>query len=60
MMIDVQFSDSAETTIVSWFACPQDPTVYPNQGQVDTSDNRYKAFFDARPVSMQKGLPAPA
>jgi hypothetical protein len=58
-MLNVQFFDSTETTIVSSFAVPQDASTYPNQGQVETSDPRWKAFFDLMNPAVQKYLPAP-
>ncbi|MBN3771193.1 hypothetical protein [Burkholderia sp. Se-20378] len=58
-MIQVQFFDSSETTIVSYFACPQDSKAYPNQAVIDTSDERWKAFCTL--VDGAKcGLPTPA
>lgn len=59
MLLDVQFSDATESTIVSYFAGPQDPQVFPNQGQVDTSDSRWKTFFDSLPAYVQQYLPTP-
>lgn len=55
----VQFSDSAETTITSYFAGPQDPAVWINQGAIDVSDPRWKAFYNAQSALMQQGLPVP-
>lgn len=57
--LNVQFADSTEQAVVAYFACPQDATAYPNQGQVPSSDARYETFFNAQPESMQKGLPSP-
>ena len=45
-MAYVQFTDSNKTAIVSVFACPQDPDLYPNQGEVDETDARYLAFMN--------------
>jgi hypothetical protein len=42
----VQFTDSTETTVCSVFSCPQDPTQYPNQAEIDSSDPRYIAFVN--------------
>jgi hypothetical protein len=44
--VNVQFSDATETVVVACFDCPQDPAVYPNQAQIDDSDQRYLAFAD--------------
>jgi hypothetical protein len=44
--INVQFSDPTEKVITSVFGCPQDPEVWPNQGQIDSSDPRYLVFID--------------
>lgn len=58
-MLNVQFSDSTETVIVSSFAVPQDAGAYPNQGQIETSDPRWKTFFDLMNPAVQKYLPTP-
>lgn len=42
----VQFTDETKTKICSIFDCPQDPEVWPNQGEVDESDSRYQAFLN--------------
>ncbi|SAK88303.1 hypothetical protein AWB77_04770 [Caballeronia fortuita] len=49
MTVFVQFADSTEKRIVSVFGCEQDPSVWPNQGQVGDDDPRLEAF--------QNGLP---
>ncbi|WP_133062322.1 hypothetical protein [Paraburkholderia hospita] len=54
----VQFSDSTETTIVAWFAVEQNPEGLANSGNVDSSDARYRAFYDGLPASVQPNLPA--
>ena len=45
----VQFASPAEETVVAVFAGPQDPDVYPNQGEVEDDDPRYLAFIDPPP-----------
>lgn len=57
--INVQFSDASESTIVSYFACAQDPKVLPNVGQVQANDVRWKVFYDSQPPATQPDLPAP-
>lgn len=57
--INVQFVDSTEVAIVSYFSCPQDPAIFANQGQISTSDSRWKTYFDAQPSLAQKALPQP-
>jgi hypothetical protein len=57
--INVQFSDATDATIIAYFGCPQNATVYPNQRTVTTSDARWATFYDALPASAQQGLPAP-
>jgi hypothetical protein len=42
----VQFADSAQGAIQSVFGCPQDPDVYPNQGEVEDDDPRYLLFIN--------------
>lgn len=58
-MINVQFSDDEETTIVSIFACEQDTDCYPNQRAVELSDTRYKSFYDALPDQIKSTMPMP-
>jgi hypothetical protein len=55
----VQFSDSTQKNIVSYFASPQDSLVWQNLGEVDTSDTRWVAFYDAACTYVQKNLPSP-
>jgi hypothetical protein len=56
--LNVQFSDSSDATVISYFASPQDPTQYPNLGTVETSDARWVTFYDAI-GGAALGLPAP-
>lgn len=55
----VAFTDDTESTISAVFAAPSDPTVYPYQGQVTTSDLRYLTFYDSFPEFARGGMPAP-
>jgi len=57
----VQFSDSTETEITSIFSCPQNPSSFPNQAEIDSSDSRYKAYYEAlSPIATaNSGLPVP-
>ncbi|MFM0328163.1 hypothetical protein [Paraburkholderia strydomiana] len=57
--INVQFADDAHSEIVSYFDSEQDSTAWPNQGTVDSSDPRWKAYYEALSSMMQSGLPAP-
>jgi len=56
----VQFSDSTQTAIITYFAGPQDPNVYPNLGTVTTGDARWKQFYDSLSDEMKFGLPQPS
>lgn len=58
--LNVQFADASETTIVSLFSSPQDPTVYSNLGTVEPSDARWAAFYNSLPAWAHQGIPAPA
>lgn len=59
-MIYVQFADATQDRVISYFGCPQDEEAFPNQGEIDTSDPRWKAYYDAQdPFWIQPGLPAP-
>lgn len=56
----VQFSDASENVIVSFFGCPQDPDMWPNQGMVNLDDVRWKVYFAALPTVAQTGsIPGP-
>lgn len=59
MILNVQFSDSTDAVIVSYFGCPQDAAVFPNQGIVNTDDAKWSVFYGEVPESMQSGLPVP-
>jgi hypothetical protein len=59
MIINVSFSDATKQTVNMYFGCPQDETVYPYQGQIETSDPRWKAFYDSIIESLRSGLPEP-
>lgn len=58
MQINVQFSDNTEERVVGYFSSPQDPTVWPNMGQIDTSDARWKTYYDAQPDTVKSLIPA--
>jgi hypothetical protein len=55
----VEFSDASKTTIQVVFAGPQDPEVWPNQGEIDTGDPLYKEWYLTQPVNVQPSLPKP-
>ena len=57
--IYVQFEDAKEGVIISCFGAQQDETVWPNQGVVDSSDLRWKAYYDKQAFTIQQMLPAP-
>lgn len=57
--INVQFADDSEQLVIAYFSSPQDPEIWPNQGQIDTSDARWESYYDSLPEGMRAGLPAP-
>lgn len=57
-MINVQFSDTTETTIVAVFANAQNPDVWPNQGEVADTDPRYLQFISPTPTLALKAVEA--
>jgi hypothetical protein len=57
--INVQFQDSTNKVITSYFPNEQDPSVFQNQGEVDTSDMRWKTYYDGIPPSDRVDLPSP-
>ena len=58
--IYVQFEDATEAKIVAIFGNEQDHAVYPNQGTVASSDDRYKQFYDALDAFARSAYPVPA
>ncbi|AJC16819.1 hypothetical protein [Pandoraea sputorum] len=54
-----QFSDATESAIVSVFACLQDPTDWPHQGEVTSDDSRYIAYFDGVGKDLQRHMLKP-
>lgn len=57
--IYVQFSDATEKIITSVFSCEQDPSMWPNQGIVDSTDSRYAEFFNSVDAVARMSVPAP-
>jgi hypothetical protein len=58
--LDVQFADATEDRVVSYVGCPQEAAAFPNQGELDASDPRWKTYYDAQDkFCIQPGLPAP-
>lgn len=55
----VQFADDTGQVIASWVGSPQDPKVFPNQGTVESSDARWKTYYDAQFQQVQAILPKP-
>lgn len=59
MNIYVQFESSAMLTVISFFFSEQDETFYPNQAQIDTSDDRWRDYYESLPIGVKDGMPAP-
>ena len=57
--IYVQFLDESEEEIVSIFGSPQDEKFWPHQGTVDSSDSRYKDYYENMPEISREHLPNP-
>jgi hypothetical protein len=58
--VNIQFSDSTQDVVIAYFSNAQDEAAYPNQGVLDLSDARWKAFYDSHTPFLQSLLPAPA
>lgn len=54
----VQFSDAKKTRVIAYLAGPQDPGYFPHQGEIDTDDPMWAAFYDKVHMWMD-GLPEP-
>ncbi|MEX3764449.1 DUF4376 domain-containing protein [Paraburkholderia phenoliruptrix] len=48
----VQFTDSTQVAVKAVFGCPQDTSVYPNQGALESTDARYLQFLDPSLIPM--------
>ncbi|ARB84108.1 hypothetical protein CEQ36_21590 [Yersinia intermedia] len=59
MVLYVQFSDETETTIITWFASPQSSSNFNFLGEVEPSDGRWVAFYDATPAFAINSIPKP-
>jgi len=57
--MNVQFSDSGMTVVVSYFGGPQDPDEFPNQAEIQPDDPRWASFYNSLPPMIQRQLPAP-
>ncbi|MCO1384485.1 hypothetical protein [Burkholderia multivorans] len=57
--LNVQFSDSSETTIIVYFASPQSMSAYTNLGTVEASDARWAAFYQSMDSQARQYLPPP-
>ena len=57
--IHVQYADASEAQIIAIYSAPQDPDVYPNQGEMPSDDVRYVAYYDAQYPQMQQWLIKP-
>jgi hypothetical protein len=55
----LQFSDEAMTQVCGWSFWEQALETWPHQAQVDTSDARYVAYYDAMIPDVQALSPAP-
>lgn len=58
--VNVQFTDSSETVVSSFFAGPQSATAFPNQGTLQTSSPLWLAFYNSMwKATAATGLPLP-
>ena len=55
----VQFTDETETKIIAYFVAPQDPVIWPNNGTVEQSDQRWHDYYYSQPEWAQAYLPTP-
>ncbi|TPG62199.1 hypothetical protein EAH77_12255 [Ewingella americana] len=58
-LLYVQFTDTTEAVIISYFGGPQPIESWHNQGTVDSSDQRWSIYFDEQPVMLQRFLTPP-
>ena len=55
----IAFTDESGSAIASFFSGPQDKAAFPHQATIETSDPKWKAFYESIPEMMRDGLPAP-
>jgi len=58
-MINIQYSDETKTSIISYFACKQDESIYPNQFTIEQSSEEWKLFYNSQESFIQSMLPPP-
>lgn len=59
MKLFIQFKDETESEVVSYFMSKQDPEVYQFLGEIDTSDERWKKYYESLPPYAQELVPEP-
>lgn len=59
MEINVQFADSTESVIITYFSGPQPIGAYANIGTVLPNDSRWLTFYNLMSVMTQSYLPSP-
>jgi len=57
MILYVQFKDDTESEVVSYFMCKQNPEFYQFLGEIDTSDERWKKYYESLPPYAQELVP---
>lgn len=57
--LNVQFSDSTQETIISYFGSPQSASNYSNLGTVTTSDPKWAAYYATLSATAAGFFPAP-
>lgn len=58
MVVNVQFSDENKLSVISYFSDVQsDLNIYPNQGEIEVSDERWKQYYDSQPAFVQLMIP---
>ena len=55
----IAFTDESGSAIASFFSGPQDKAGFPYQATIESSDPKWKAFYDSVPEMMRNGLPEP-
>jgi len=57
--LNVQFSDEAKTSVIAYFASPQDPSEWENLGTLRNSDPMWVDYFQSLPEQARVYLPQP-
>lgn len=57
--IHAQFTGADLKVMQGWFGSPQDPDIWPNQADIETTDSRYNDWYFSQPEGLRWMSPDP-